>query len=89
VTSHLTEDFRKAFDRLPESVKRRARKSYRIWKNDPHHPGLDFKRVHTRRPIYSIRVGMDWRALGIVDGNRIVWFWIGSHNAYDRLIAQL
>jgi hypothetical protein len=36
--------------------------------------------------MYSIRVGKGWRALGLLDGDTITWFWIGSHAEYDRLI---
>ncbi len=87
--SHLSGDFRKAFDALPEHVKQKARKNYRLWKTDRSHPSLEFKKVHTRRSIYSIRIGMGWRALGLVESDRIVWFWIGSHNAYTKLLSQL
>lgn len=54
----------------------------------PQHPGLRFKPVHATRPIYSIRVGIHFRALGIVAGDEIVWFWIGSHDDYERLIGS-
>lgn len=51
--------------------------------------GLYFKQVHSKKPIYSVRVTRDYRALGIRDGDEIVWFWIGSHAEYDRLLSQL
>lgn len=87
--SHLTPRFRKLFGELPASVRKTARKNYRLWKENPAHPSLDFKKAHTRRPIYSIKVGMGWRALGVVEGDRIAWFWIGSHNDYNNLLTQL
>ena len=87
--SHLTESFRKAFADLPEHVRNTARKNYRLWKENSSHPGLEFKKAHTRRPIYSVRVGMGWRALGIVEGDRIAWFWIGSHSDYNNLLSRL
>ncbi len=87
--SHLTASFRKAFASLPAHVRVTARKNYRLWKDNPSHPSLEFKKAHTRRPIYSVRVGMGWRALGIVDGDRIAWFWIGSHNDYNNLLSRL
>ncbi len=40
-------------------------------------------------PIYSVRIGLDYRALGVREGDDIVWFWIGSHADYDRLVSQL
>ena len=87
--SHLTADFRKLFDALPPDVQQNARKNYKLWRENPAHPSLDFKKAHTRREAYSIRVGMGWRALGLVEGDCILWFWIGSHNAYSKLLRQL
>jgi hypothetical protein len=89
VISHLTEGFRERFRRLPERIQRTAKKNYLLWKQDPSHPSLEFKRVHPRRPIYSVRVGTGWRAVGLREGDVILWFWIGSHNDYDKLIDQL
>ena len=87
--SHLTEDFRECFRKLPNEIKRVARKNYQIWKQDPSHPSLGFKRVHTKQPIYSIRVGIGWRALGIRKDDAILWFWIGPHSVYSKLIDRL
>ena len=55
----------------------------------PESPGLRFKQVHATRPIYSVRVGPAWRALGVLDGSTMVWFWIGSHADYDKLLKKL
>jgi hypothetical protein len=33
-----------------------------------------------------VRITIDYRALGIRDGDEIMWFWIGSHADYDALI---
>jgi len=87
--SHLTERFRKAFAKLPSHVQRQARAAYQLFKQDPHHPSLRFKRVHPTKPIYSVRIGLDYRALGVRDGEDIIWFWIGSHADYDKLLAEL
>lgn len=84
--SHLSYEFEASFEKLPERIKKVARKNYKIWKNNPKHPGLEFKRIHTKLSIYSIRVGYGWRAMGSVKKNIIVWFWIGSHSDYDKLI---
>ena len=39
--------------------------------------------------MYSARVGIGYRAVGVLDGDAIAWFWIGSHANYDRLLAEL
>jgi len=88
VNSHLTEDFLACFRQLPQDVKEKARKNYRLWRQNPNHPSLRFKRVHTREPIYAVRVGIEWRALGLREDDTIYWFWIGPHAEYDRLLRQ-
>lgn len=72
---------------LPPELQEQARKASRIWQDNPAHRGLHFKRVHDREPIYSVRIGLHWRAVGILDDDGTMnWFWIGSHADYDRLI---
>lgn len=86
--SRTTERFRKALAALPEQVRAQARLAYRLFQQDPWHAGLQFKQVHPSQPIYSARVGLGYRALGVRDGDLIIWFWIGSHADYDRMISQ-
>ena len=89
MTSHTTARFRAALAGLPEHVRRQARVAYALFQQNPRHPGLHFKQVHPSRPIYSVRVGLGYRALGVRDRDAIVWFWIGSHAEYDRLVSDL
>jgi hypothetical protein len=89
VNSNLTDDFLVCFAKLPEPIKEQARRNYRLWKLDPNYPSLQFKRIHGKEPIYSVRVGRGWRALGLMEDDTITWFWIGSHADYDKLISQL
>lgn len=71
---------------LPEHVQLQARRFYRLFRQDPTYPGLNFKKVDGEANIYSARVGRGYRALGQMDGADIVWFWIGAHAVYDRMI---
>lgn len=87
--SRTSSRFWDAYADLPEEVKRRARKAYQLFEENPRHPGLRFKKVHTDAPIYSVRITRDYRALGVRDEQAIVWFWIGSHAGYERLLTQL
>jgi hypothetical protein len=57
-----------------------------MWKENPRHPSLHFKRVDDKEPIYSARVSDDYRVLGILEGDTMVWYWIGSHDEYERLL---
>jgi hypothetical protein len=86
VNSILTAGF---LDRLPDSVRQQASRAYALWRAEPHHPSLPFKRVSQRQAIDSARVGLWYRALGLWEGDTITWFWIGSHAEYDTLLARL
>ncbi len=88
MNSKLTDDFVACFARLPDTVKAQSRKNNRLWRADPKHPSLHFKRVHNRENLYSIRVGIGWRVLGLLDGDTIYGFWIGSHAEYDNVLKQ-
>jgi len=87
--SFTTAQYRKSFARLPREIKRAARSAFRNWRDDPTQPGLHFKRVHRKRNVYSVRITDGWRALGTRDRDRIAWFWIGTHDAYERLLSDL
>ncbi len=89
MNSRLTDEFIDCFSRLPDSVQDQARKNYRLWKANPSHPGLHFKCIHRSEQLYSVRVGIGWRAVGYLDHDTISWFWIGSHADYDKLLRQL
>ena len=87
--SVTTSRFRKSFAGLPPNVKETARKAYKQWKENPKHPGLKYKQIHKTELIYSVRIGISWRALGVKKSNTMIWFWIGSHEEYNKLIASL
>jgi hypothetical protein len=74
---------------LPEQVQRQARAAYRQFERNPSHPSLRFKPIHAIRPIYSARISGDYRAVGVREGDEIIWFWIGSHADFDRLASRL
>ena len=86
IESRTTRRFREAFEALPEDTRRQARQAYRLFSHDPSHPSLRFKKVDDGANIYSIRVGIGYRALGVMTDSAIVWFWIGSHADYDHLV---
>ncbi len=81
--------FWKAYRALPEPVRKAAREAYRRFERDPAHPGLQFKLAGKKRPVYSARIGLDHRALGVMAGDAVIWFWIGPHGEYDRLLKNL
>jgi len=88
--SARTKRFRQLFLSLPQRVQEAAKKNYEIWHENPFHPSLEFKEVKPREKIWSVRVGIGWRALGIKksDEEKIVWFWVGSHSEYDKILGK-
>ncbi len=80
---HASRRFRECYDALPEAVRRVADTSFEQLRRDPRHPSLHFKKI---RNLWSARVGMHHRALGIDVPGGILWIWIGSHADYDRLV---
>jgi len=87
--SVTTKRFRKAYAELPEHIQEQTRKAYKTWKVNPNHPSLQVKPVHDTEPIYSVRVSLSYRALGVKEKDTMIWFWVGSHSDYDKMIASL
>lgn len=87
--SQTTEKFRALFAAAPPAVQARIHAAYRLWAENPRHPSLRFKKVHSTLPIYSARVDLDWRAVGVLKSETMVWFWVGPHSEYEKLLAAL
>lgn len=89
--SRRTAQFRKHFDSLPHDVQRQAQNAYKLFKANPQHGSLHFKKVHPNKAIYSLRITRTYRALGTCgsNGDGILWFWIGSHADYERTVRQM
>jgi hypothetical protein len=89
VKSRTTTEFRELFASLPKQVQEQTRTAYRQFKDDPSYPSLRFKKVHPELPIYSARINKGYRAVGQLDGDTVIWFWVGSHAEYSKLLEQL
>ena len=87
IQSRTARRFREAYAELPNEIRRQARQAYRLFQKDPHHPSLRFKKVQEESNTYSVRVSLGYRALGVMEGSTIIWFWIGTHADYDRLLG--
>ena len=88
MNSEALEQFWNCFDALPSDIQKRARAAFALWQRDARHPSLHFKRVHPIKNLYSVRIGERWRALGYRRDGTMVWFWIGAHAEYDKIIRQ-
>ena len=89
MNSRTTRRFRDLLAALPSHVRAQAKEAYELFRQNSSNPGLHFKKVHQDPPTYSARVGIGYRAVGVMDGDTVIWFWIGSHADYDKLLEQL
>jgi hypothetical protein len=69
---------------LSPSIRAGARKAYRLWADNPFYPSLHFKCINNQEDIWSVRVTRSHRALGVMSGDTVTWFWIGDHDEYER-----
>ena len=76
--------FWQAYENLPSHIQELADKNYSFLKDDPKHPSLHLKKVGD---YWSVRVGIRYRALAVDIEEGLLWFWIGSHADYDRLVS--
>lgn len=79
-----TPDFWYHYRQLPREIQELADQCYKFLKQDPHYPSLHFKKVGQ---FWSVRIGLHYRAVAVQEDNDIVWFWIGSHSEYDKLLG--
>ena len=81
---YASASFWKYYDNLPKKVQLLADKSFELLKENQKHPSLHFKKIDK---YYSARVGIYYRVLGVKVENDLLWFWIGNHSDYDKLIG--
>jgi hypothetical protein len=84
VIHHAAPDFWGCYRSLPANIREHADHAFTLLKADPYHPSLHFKKVGE---FWSARVGISHRALGVGIEDGILWFWIGSHAEYDRILG--
>lgn len=73
------------YNALPSEIQKLADDNYQLLKQDSSHPSLHFKKVGK---FWSVRAGIHHRALAVEEGTDVVWFWIGRHDEYERLIDK-
>ena len=84
--SRTTRQFWRLFSDLPLDVQREAKRAYSLFQTNPAHSSLQFKKLEGEQNIYSARIGLGYRALAVMSKGRVIWYWIGSHSEYDRLV---
>jgi hypothetical protein len=81
-----TPQFWEYYRQLPLEIQELADKNYELLKLNPQHPSLHFKKI---KSLWSVRVGINYRALGSDEPEGVLWFWIGKHSKYDEILKQI
>jgi hypothetical protein len=76
--------FWECYERLPVAVQEQANRCFELLKANPRHPSLHFKSIGKYR---SVRIGLHYRALAVEIPDGLVWFWIGTHSDYDKMLG--
>ncbi len=84
-----TAQFNKLFSDLPLEIQSKAKRNYSFWKRNNNHPGLHFKLINSALAVYSVRVSLYYRALAVKKDDTMIWFWIGSHEDYNKIVQQM
>lgn len=79
--------FWRHYRELPKHIQELADRNFELLKSNPRYPSSHFKKVGRRKQLWSVRVGLDYRALGKDKPEGVVWFWIGTHGEYDQLLS--
>jgi hypothetical protein len=85
--SNTLPSFWETYRKLGPDTRRRARKAYRLWVADSFHPSLRFKCINHEENIWSVRITLGVRSLGVLDGDTVTWFWVGDHDDYKRFFG--
>jgi hypothetical protein len=80
---HASRDFWICYNALPDAIREQADKAFALLKDNPQHPSLHLKKVDR---FWSARVGLQYRALAVDAPDGVVWFWMGTHAEYDKLL---
>jgi hypothetical protein len=81
VTHRASAKFWRFYQELPHEIQRLADKNFELLKGNPSHHSLHFKKVGR---YWSARIGIHYRAVAVQEGDDLVWFWIGTHEEYNR-----
>lgn len=80
-----TASFWDRYNQLPDGLRDRADKQFELFSQSPNHPSVQLKPVGG---FWSARVTDAYRALPLREGNLFTWFWIGTHDEYERLLKD-
>jgi hypothetical protein len=87
VKHRASRKFWKCHDALPREIQTAASRAFVLLKHDERHPSLQLKKL-LGNPYWSVRINDNYRALAVRSDDAWVWFWMGTHGEYDRILKQ-
>jgi mRNA-degrading endonuclease RelE of RelBE toxin-antitoxin system len=76
--------FWEAYESLDKITRRRVKKAFKLWSQNPFHPSLRFKCINHEENIWSVRINLAVRGIGLFENDTVTWFWVGDHDEYER-----
>ncbi|HUD99761.1 MAG TPA: hypothetical protein VMR62_09325 [Bryobacteraceae bacterium] len=83
--SYALPEFWDCYDRLPKNIQALADNKYTRFQENPFHPSLGLQK---KGEVWTVDIGRSYRALAWRQGNDFHWYWIGSHEAYNKLLLR-
>jgi hypothetical protein len=84
LTHHAAPGYWDCYKALSESARLQVNRSFDLLKSDPGHPLLHLKQVDRH---WTVRIDLHHRAVAVEAPEGLVWFWVGTHDEYERLIV--
>ena len=81
MTSHALASFWKCYEQLPANIQKLADKQFALFKANPLHPSLGFRR---KGGVHTAEIGRSYRALARERNGHYYWFWVGTHEQYNQ-----
>jgi hypothetical protein len=69
---------------LPQPLRELADRNFSLLKNDPRYSSLHLKKAGR---FWFVRIGLHYRAVAVEVPDGLLWFWIGSHEDYNKLMG--
>ncbi len=85
MNSRGTREFWALYRALPSAVREQARTAFLLFRDNPDHPSLRFKKLHGQYGFWSVRFSSGYRAVCKRDGESVIWLWIGTHQDFDKV----
>ncbi len=85
--SRTRPSFWRGYARLDTDSRAAARRAYALFRENPSHPSLRFKKLGGLENVWSVRITRDLRAVAERHGDTVIWFWIGTHGEFDQLFS--